>query len=61
MAKQGWAAKLKQELADTKAELEALKDAAVADVKDDTKSIGFGDVAFFIGGAIVGGLLVWIF
>ena len=47
----------KQKIKDLELEIQMAK----ADVKKDVKKIGAGDVAFFLGGVIVGGLIVWIF
>ena len=34
---------------------------ARADIKKDVKKIGAGDVVIFLAGAVLGGLMVWIF
>ena len=34
---------------------------AKADIKKDVKKIGAGDVVIFLAGAVLGGLMVWIF
>lgn len=43
----------KEKIATLEAELKAFKDAAVEDVKEDTKKIGFGDVLFFVAGVVI--------
>ena len=48
-------AKLK--IAELEAEIKDLKDKAVEDVKEDFSVIGFGDVLFFLGGVLVGGII----
>lgn len=52
-------AKLK--IANLEQEIIDLKDKVVADVKDDTSSIGFGDIAFFLAGAVVTAIAFAIF
>ena len=47
----------KQKIKDLELEIQMAK----ADVKKDVKKIGAGDVVIFLGGVIVGGLIVWIF